>query len=66
MPSRSVIAISNHVAASRFEVRILPVAHSDDPRESLWNEFDDEWLSWTTDRLPDAFGESERQVQTIT
>ena len=66
VPSRSVIAISNHVAASRFEVRILPVAHSDDPRESLWSEFDNEWLSWTTDGLPESFGESERQVQTIT
>ena len=62
VPSRSVIAISNHVAASRFEVRILPVSHSDDPRESLWSDFDNEWLGYTTDGLPDAFGDAERQV----
>ncbi len=65
VPSRSVIAVSNHVAASRFEARILPVAHSDDPRESLWKEFDDEWLTFTMDGLPEDFGDAERQVQTI-
>lgn len=65
VPSRSVIAISNHMGAEQFEVRILPVAHSDDPRESLWSEFDDEWLDYTTDGLPDDFGDASRQVQTI-
>lgn len=65
VPSRSVIAISNHFGASPLEVRILPVAHSDDPRESLWNEFDDEWLSYTTGGLRENFGDAERQVKTI-
>ncbi len=65
VPSRSVIAISNNVATDRFEVRILPVAHSDDPRESLWSDFDDEWLGYTADGLPDDFGDASRQVQTI-
>ena len=65
VPSRSVIAISNHVAAKQFEVRILPVAHSDDPRESLWADFDDEWLGYTTSGLPDDFGDAERLVQAI-
>ena len=65
VPSRSVIAISNHVAAKQFEVRILPVAHSDDPRESLWSDFDEEWLGYTNDSLPEDFGDAERQVQAI-
>ena len=65
VPSRSVIAISNHVKTPQFEVRILPVAHSDDPRESLWKEFDEQWLAFTTDGIPDDFGDPSRQVQAI-
>ncbi len=65
VPSRSVIAISNQVDAPAFEVRILPVAHSDDPRESYWKDFDDEWLGFTTHGLPKDFGDASRQVQTI-
>lgn len=65
VPSRSVIAISNHVKTPKFEVRILPVAHSDDPRESLWKDFDEQWLGFTTDGLPEDFGDPSRQVQAI-
>ena len=65
VPSRSVIAISNHVAVPEFEVRILPVAHSDDPRESLWKDFDDQWLGYTTNGLPADYGDASRQVQAI-
>ena len=64
VPSRSVIAVTNHMAAPKFEVRFLPVAHSDDPRESLWKDFDEEWLDLTTDGVPDDFGDESRQVQT--
>lgn len=65
VPSRSVFAISNHVATSTFEIRILPVAHSDDPRESLWTAFDQEWLELTTGGLPDGFGGPDRRVRGI-
>ena len=65
VPSRSVFAITNHVATADLELRILPVAHSDDPRESLWGEFDKEWLEMTRGRLPDEFGTGARRVQSI-
>ena len=65
VPSRSVFAIGNHVASPQFEIRILPVAHSDDPRESLWATFDDEWIRLTTDGLPADFGGPERRIRGI-
>lgn len=65
VPSRSVIAITNHVATPKLEVRILPVSHSDDPRESLWNEFDAEWLAFSRDGLPFEFGNNRRQLRAI-
>lgn len=65
VPSRSVFAITNHVATADLEVRILPVSHSDDPRESLWAEFDSEWLAMTRGWLPDDFGHGERRVRSI-
>lgn len=65
VPSRSAIAIANHIADPRLEVRVLPVSHSDDPRESLWAVFDDEWLQFGIDGLPADFGNAERQVRTI-
>jgi cephalosporin-C deacetylase len=65
VPSRSVIAIANHVTDPRLEVRVLPVAHSDDPRESLWSVFDDEWLDMSVKGIPGDYGDLERQVRTI-
>lgn len=65
VPSRSVIAIANHVSGQALEVRILPVAHSDDPRESLWSQFDSEWIGFVTEGLPEDFGHAARQVRTI-
>ena len=46
-------------------MRILPVAHSDDPRESLWATFDDEWLAHTTSGLPEDFGNESRKLRAI-
>ncbi len=65
VPSRSVIAIANHVERQPLEVRILPVAHSDDPRESLWAQFDKEWIDFALHGMPADFGHSARQVRTI-
>jgi len=63
VPSRSVFAITNHAGTPDLELRILPVAHSDDPRESLWADFDREWLQMTRAGLPGDFGDSTRRVR---
>lgn len=65
VPSRSVIAISNNVRTPAFELRILPVAHSDDPRESLWAEFDREWLQFATGGVPADYGSEHRRLRAI-
>lgn len=65
VPSRSVFAITNHAATPDLELRILPVAHSDDPRESLWADFDQEWLHLTNAGLPGDFGRGARRVRSI-
>ena len=65
VPSRSVIAIANQVETPDFEMRILPVAHSDDPRESLWATFDEEWLAYSNDGLPSDFGDESRKLRAI-
>ncbi len=65
VPSRSVIAICNQIQSEQFELRILPVSHSDDPRESLWAEFDNEWLEFVTAGLPDDFGSEARKLRAI-
>lgn len=62
VPSRSVLAIANYIGTRDLEMRILPVSHSDDPRESLWATFDEEWLQMTNTGLPADFGHSRRQV----
>lgn len=62
VPSRSVMAVTNHVATRDLELRILPVSHSDDPRESLWATFDEEWLAIARDGVPAEFGSAERRV----
>ncbi len=66
VPSRSVMAVTNHIAASALELRILPVSHSDDPRESLWAAFDEEWIDMARRGLPDDFGSAERRVASLT
>lgn len=66
VPSRTVLAIANHIESAPVEMRLLPVAHSNDPRESLWNRFDLEWLALGLEpRLPAEFGQGERTVQTL-
>jgi cephalosporin-C deacetylase len=64
VPSRTVLAMVNHVR-SPAEVRLLPVSHSRDPRESLWRDFHEEWLEYTVRGLPRDFGVGERQIQTL-
>ena len=64
VPSRSVMGMASRLS-SPSEVRILPVSHSDDPRESLWKKFDDEWLSMTVGGLPANFGSDERRIRSI-
>lgn len=64
VPSRSVLAVANHVR-SPIEVRLLPVSHSRDPRESLWREFDTEWLTYAGGSLPEDFGAESRQVRSL-
>ncbi len=65
VPSRSVMAVSNHVASPDLELRILPVSHSDDPRESLWARFDDEWLEISRHGVPAGFGSAARRVASL-
>jgi cephalosporin-C deacetylase len=65
VPSRSVFAVTNHAATADLELRILPVSHSDDPRESLWAEFDEEWLRMARNGVPADFGSSGRRLRSI-
>lgn len=65
VPSRSVMGIASRLTSAPAELKLLPVAHSDDPRESLWAEFDREWLDMTVKGLPSDFGSEERQVRDI-
>jgi hypothetical protein len=46
-------------------VRLLPVSHSADPRESLWRDFHTEWLGYVRDGLPSDFGMQNRQVRAL-
>jgi cephalosporin-C deacetylase len=64
VPSRTVLAVVNHMRCP-LELRLLPVSHSDDPRESLWRDFGEEWLRYTTDGLPKDFGAADRQIRTL-
>jgi cephalosporin-C deacetylase len=65
VPSRSVLAIANRLPPASSEMRFLPVAHSDDPRESLWADFDTEWLGLARDGLPGDFGSETRRFATV-
>lgn len=65
VPSRSVFAVTNHAGTAQLELRILPVSHSDDPRESLWAEFDQEWLRMARNGVPADFASSGRRLRAI-
>lgn len=65
VPSRSVIAIANALPPGCSEVRFLPVAHSADPRESLWADFDEEWLFLAQNGVPPDFGSAPRKLGTV-
>jgi len=64
VPSRTVLAIVNHMRCP-LEVRLLPVGHSDDPREARWQAFDDEWLGYLRSGIPADFGDEARQIRTL-
>lgn len=64
VPSRTVLAMVNHMSCP-VELRLFPVAHSADPRESLWSHFHQEWLEYTVTGLPGDFGSTERQIRTL-
>jgi len=51
-----VIAISNHVAMPKFELRTLPVARSDDLHGSLWKRFVDDLIQPTKEGISECFG----------
>lgn len=62
VPSRTVLALVNYFTAP-VEVRLLPVSHSADPRESLWRGFEEEWFAYAEAGVPDDFGVAGRQVR---
>ncbi len=64
VPSRTVLAIVNHMRCP-LEVRLLPVSHSDDPRESRWQAFHEEWLGYFGNGIPADFGAESRQIRTL-
>ena len=64
VPSRTVLAIANHMRCP-VEVRLLPVSHSADPRESRWQAFHGEWLGYLDRGVPADFGAEARQVGTL-
>lgn len=64
VPSRTVLAVVNHLRGP-LELRLLPVSHSADPRESLWRDFHEEWLEYTVAGLPADFGMPGRQIRTM-
>jgi cephalosporin-C deacetylase len=64
VPSRTVLAVVNHLCCP-VEIRLLPVSHSVDPRESLWRGFHDEWLGHVAGGLPQQFGSAGRQVRPL-
>jgi len=64
VPSRTVLAVVNHMCCP-LELRLLPVSHSADPRESLWRDFHDEWLGYTVAGPPADFGSANRQIRTM-
>ncbi len=64
VPSRTLLALANYLKTP-VEVRILPVSHSADPRESLWQSFKEEWLRCLADGLPSEFGTGTRQLRAL-
>jgi cephalosporin-C deacetylase len=64
VPSRTVLAVVNRFR-HRLEARLLPVSHSNDAREVLWQQFHDEWLGYMAHGLPADFGAASRQVRAL-
>ena len=65
VPSRSVMGIASRLTSAPAELMLLPVSHSDDPRESLWAEFDREWIDMTIKGVPSDFGSEARRIREI-
>ncbi len=57
VPPQTVLAIINHLNCRR-EVLELPVSHSDEPEEAVWEQFDAEWMEMALQGVPESFGAS--------
>ncbi len=64
VPSRTVLAAVNRFR-NQLEVRLLPVSHSNDAREVLWQQFHEEWLDYVAHGVPADFGAVSRQVRAL-
>ena len=64
VPSRTVLAIVNYLRCPT-EIRLLPVSHSNDSREVLWEKFHTEWLRYVVEGIPPGFGLEPRQIQSL-
>jgi cephalosporin-C deacetylase len=64
VPSRTVLAVVNRIRRW-LEVRLLPVSHSTDAREALWQQFHEEWLGYIAAGTPADFGTASRQVRAL-
>lgn len=64
VPSRTVLAAVNRFC-NQLEVRLLPVSHSSDAREVLWQQFQEEWLGYVAHGIPADFGTASRQVRAL-
>ena len=55
VPAPTVYAIINHLTCPH-EVREFPVSHTEEPREALWSQFENEWLELAVRGIPEDFG----------
>ncbi|MGI9378200.1 MAG: acetylxylan esterase [Methyloligellaceae bacterium] len=58
VPAETVYALINHIAG-RKEAREFPVSHSNEPEEALWQHFEQEWLNYAANGMPEGFGENQ-------
>ncbi len=64
VPAATVYAITNHMQCP-LEIRELPVSHSDQPAESLWQQFEAEWLQLANKGIPSSFGQAKHRFKRI-
>ena len=64
VPAATVYAISNHLRCP-LEIREFPVSHSEAREESLWSQFESEWLKLATENNLKLFGEGGNRFKQI-